>query len=131
MAVRGVNDDGVRARLDERLSTFKACIADSGSCGDAETSAFVFCRIRVYRSLVHVFDSQQADTFTCGVNDDEALNTVLLKQLACIFNRHIHCDGDNIFRHQAANRLVEVTDKACVTIGNNADELIILNDGNP
>jgi hypothetical protein len=131
VSMRRVDDDRVRARLDQRGGTLKARVADRRGSSNTQATCSVLRGIRVHRGLVHVFHGQEAEALIVLVDDNEAFDPVLVQQAAGLFRRGLHFHRDDVARHQVRDLLVHVFGKTGVAVRDDTDDLaIVLNHRN-
>ncbi len=122
MAVRGVDDQAVDARLDQHLRALETLAADGGRRGDAQAPVGVLGGVGMGGRLLDVLDGDQPDAALRVVDDDELLDAVLVQQAARLVLADALGDGDDLARHQFADRLARIVGEAHVAIGEDADE---------
>ena len=80
MAVRGVDDDHVDARGDQRLDALLGVVADADRRADAQPAELVLAGERVLGRLEDVLDGDEAAQLHRVVDDQHALEAVLVHQ---------------------------------------------------
>ena len=139
MAMGGVDDQKIDARVDELHRALEALVAGRRGSGDAQAALIVLDGIGVGDGLLHVLDGDQADTIAVDVDDQQFLDTVLVQEaLGIALADALAYRHQVVARHQLVDLLVRVRGKAHVAIGENADQLAgspaacaaVLDDGN-
>jgi hypothetical protein len=124
MPVRGIDDDEVAARRDEKLRALEAFLADRRRRGDPEAAFGILARVRKPLGLLDVLDSDEADAPVVVIHDQELLDAVLMEKALCLDLLHVALDGDELVaRHELGDRLVRIGGEPHVAIGEDADEL--------
>ena len=133
MAVRGVDDDHVGARLDERLDALLGVGADADRGADAQPAELVLARVRVLGRLEDVLDGDEAAQLHVAVDDQHALEAVPVHQrlgrveVGALGHRHEPLAR----RHDVGDRLVEIRLEAQVAVGDDADDALASTTGRP
>ena len=123
MAVGGVHDDEVDARLDQPLGALVAVVADRGRGRDPQPALLVLAGMGMGDRLLDVLDGDQPDAAVLVVHHQELFDAVLVQQalrllLADAFpHRH-----QAVLGHQLGDLLARIGCKAHVTVGEDADQ---------
>ena len=124
MAVRGIDDDDVAFRLDQRERAPQAVLAHARRRGDAQAAALVLAGVGIFLRLLDVLDRDQTDAAIGLVDDEDLLDAMLMQQTLGFFGANAFAHGDElVLRHQLAHGLAHVGGEAHVAVGQDADEL--------
>ena len=80
MAVRGIDDDKIDARLDQPPGAVEALVADGRRGGDAQAALLVLAGVRIGDRLLDVLDRDQADAAVLVVDHQQLLDAVLVQE---------------------------------------------------
>ena len=128
MAVRGVDDEHVRAGGDKRLGALDGVRADADGGADAKPAVRVLRRVRELDALLDVLDGDQARDAAVAVDDRQLLDAVAVEKPLRLGERRPDRRGDEAAstssaRTRAASRsLLE----AQVAVREDADERAVL-----
>ena len=78
--------------------------------------------LRMRRRLLDVLDRHQPDAAVVLVDHDELLDPVLMQQPPRLVLADALADGDDLARHQFADRLARIVGEAHVAVGEDADQ---------
>ena len=110
VAVRGVDDEHVDARVDERLGALERVRPDADRGADAQPALLVLRRVRVLDPLLDVLDRDQAREAAVGVDDRQLLDLVAVEDLLGLVERRPDRRGDEVARgHQRARPAASVS----------------------
>ncbi len=123
VAVRGVDDEHVDVRRDERFGALHRVPADADRRADAQPAEAVLARVGVLDHLLDVFDRDQALEHEAVVDDQQLFDLVAVEELARLLERRADRHGEQrIARHDVGDRPIEVGLEAQVAVGQDADE---------
>jgi hypothetical protein len=129
VAVRHVDDEHVRARLDERLGALHRVRADADRGADAQPPLLVLRRVRVLDALLDVLHGDEPAQAPVGVDDRELLDLVPPEDRARLLERRPdRRRHEAAARHQRRNRLLRVAVEAEVAVREDADEALVVRD---
>ena len=122
MAMRGVDDEAIDARRDQPLGALETLVADGGRGGDPQPPLRVLGGVGMGGRLLDVLDRDQADAAVVLVDHDQLLDAVLVQQPPRLVLADPLPDGDDLARHQFADRLARIVGEAHVAVGEDADQ---------
>ena len=123
VAVRGVDDEHVGARGDQRLRALDRVRADAHRSTDAQTALRILRRLRELDALRDVLDRDQSAQHAVGVDDRQLLDAMPVQQLLRLAMRRADRRRDQVGRrHQVGDRLRDVPLEAKVAVREDADE---------
>ena len=130
MAVRGVDDDDVHARRDQRLDALLVVARDTDRGARAQPPVLVLARERMLGRLQDVLDGDEAAELHRLVDDQHALEPVPVHQLLRVLEVGAFRDRDELvpLGHDVGDRLVEVRLEAEIAVGDDAHDLASLDD---
>ena len=104
--------------------------ADADRSADAQPLAIVLARIRIVARLLDVLDRDQATQAERIVDDEHFLDAVLVQQRQHFLFGSAFLDRDQtlLARHDVLDRIVRFLLEAQVAIGDDADELLAVDD---
>ena len=118
VAVCGVDDDAVAARLDQRLGAGKAGVPDGGRGGNPQAPFGVLGRERRRHRFLDVLDGYQANQVIALVNHQQLLDPPFVEDAAGDLLARAKAHRRKIVMgHQLADRLTGVLREANVTVG--------------
>ena len=82
VAVRGIDDDDVRSRPDERLDTLVGPLPGADRGSDPKLLVLVLARVGVFVRLLDVLDGHQPAQLEVPVHDQHLLDPVRVQELA-------------------------------------------------
>ena len=128
VAVRGVDDDRVDAGLHQQLDALLGAVADADRGADAQLAVRVARGVGKAGLLGDVLDGHQAAQLEGVVDDDHALELVLVHQRLAVGQRRAFAHRDQALarRHDLAHRGVEPRLETQVTVGDDADDGLAL-----
>ena len=132
MAVRGVDDEHVDARFDERRRALPGLteVADGGA--DEQAAFGVLRGVRKLLGLHEVLHGDERDETPVVVDERQALTLVLTQDRRRVVVRDVDGSGDErLRRHDVAHlrrRPLRDGREAQVAVGDHADELVVLDD---
>ena len=123
MAVRGVDDQHVHVRGDERLGAFDRVLGDADRGADAQPAEVVLARHRVLDGLLDVLDGDQPLQAVVVIDDQELLDLVRVQDVLRLVERRAHGHRDQVLTgHDLRDRPLEARLEAEVAVGQDADE---------
>ena len=124
MAVRGIDDDHIDTGFGQQLGTLLGAGTDADGCTDQQTAVCVLGGIRMFGRFEDVLDGNQATQLEGIVDDQHALQAVLVHQRLGFLGAAALLHRDQAFarRHDAGHRLVEVRLETQIAIGDDADD---------
>ena len=123
----GVENEEVRACCEKCARTVGYVSGNADRCAAEKTTLFVLCRVRIAFCLFDVLDRDKTAELAFAVNDRELFNLVVTEDVACFFERRADGNGDEVFLgHHFVDLYVEVVHEAEVTVGDDADELVVV-----
>ena len=127
MSVRGVDDEHVGARGEQRLRALDRVRADADGGADAQPPLRILGRVRELDALRDVLDRDQPAQHSVGVDDRQLLDAVPVQQLLRLAMRRADRRRHEVARgHQVGDRLREIALEAQVAVGEDADEAAAL-----
>jgi hypothetical protein len=129
--VGGIDDDDVHAGRDERFHPLLAVPYGSDRRADAQTAEIILACERMLGCLQNVLDGDQPLELEAIVDHQHALEPVLMHERLGVLELGALGDGDQLvaFGHDRGDRLVEVGLEPQVAIGDDADDLPAVDDG--
>ena len=98
--------------------------------GDAEAALLVFGGVGVFELFLDVLDGDEAFELVVVVDDEEFFDAVLVEDVLGLFEGGADGHGDEVLLgHNGVDGEVGAGDEAEVTVGEDADELAVLGDG--
>jgi hypothetical protein len=130
VAVRGVDHDGVDAGLHQGFDALLGAVAHADRGAYAQAPARVACGVGEAGLLGDVLDGDEALELPVAVDDQEALELVLVEQRLGIGERRAVGHGDELvaLRHDFADGHVVAGFKAQVAPRHDADDLAAVDD---
>ena len=130
VAVGGVDGEGVDAILDELGGAFEEVAGGADGTGDAQAALLILAGVGVLQLLLDVLDGDEALELVGVVDDEELFDAMLVEDLLGLFERGSYGDGDEVgLGHHVGDGDVGAGDEAEVAVGEDADELAALGDG--
>ena len=128
MTVRGIDDEHVDARVDQRRDALFGIAADADRRADAQAFAIVLARVRIVARLLDVLDRDQAAQTKRIVDDQHLLDAVLVQQRQhfVLGSALLHRDQPLLARHDVLDRILGLLLEAQVAVGDDADELLAI-----
>ena len=121
--MRGVDDEHVDVRRDERLGALHRVPADADRRAHAQPAEAVLARVGVLDHLLDVLDRDQPLQHEAVVDDQQLLDLVAVEELARLLERRADRHGEErIARHDVGDRPVEVGFEPQVAVRQDADE---------
>ena len=115
-----IDNDDICAGLDQRFGLAPALVPGAGR-GDKQPASLVLGRHRVIARLFDILHGDQTDAAGLRVDDHQLLDPVFVEQLLGIFlRRAFTVITSRVIRSQTF--CVQVTGKAHVTVGQDADQ---------
>src|SRR5690606_7942300 len=106
MAVGGVDDQQVDARVDKAFGALEPVVTDAGGGRHAKPTLRVLRGMRVELRLLDVLDGDETDAATLAVDDQQLFDAVLVQEPLGLVLIHALAHGDEPFlRHQFADLL--------------------------
>ena len=130
MAVRGVDDDHVDARLAQRRDALERVRRRADRRADAQRAAFVLAGARELGGLLEVLDRDHARELEVAVDHQHLLDAVPVQQREHFFLRRVLAHGDEPLarRHHLGHRRVELRLEPQVAMRDDADGLAVAHD---
>ncbi len=130
MAVRGIDDEHVDARFDQRLDALLGIAADADRRADAQPLAIVLARVRIVARLLDVLDRDEAAQAERIVDDQHLLDAMLVQQREHFVLGRAFAHGHQtiLARHDVLDRIVGLLLEAQIAVGHDADELLAVDD---
>jgi len=127
VTVRGVHDEEVDTRVDERLRPALGVLADAHRGADDEAAALVLGGVRELLALGEVLDGDEPAQPSGVVDQRQLLDLVLLEQRERPLRRHAHGGGDQRHGgHDLGDPAGKVVLEANVTICHDTEELAVI-----
>ena len=121
--VRGIDDQHVDVRGDERRGAIQRVPADADRRAHPQPSERVLARVRVLDHLLDVLDRDQSLQHELVVDDQKLLDLVAVEELARLFERRADRHGEErVARHDVGDRPIEVGLEPQVAVGQDADQ---------
>ena len=125
----GIDNDHVDFAANQFLSTFEKVASGADGRADAQTSLFVFRRVRVLQFFLNVFDGNQAFEVVVVIDNQQFFDPMAVEDFLGLFEGCAYGNGDEVFfRHHFRNRQIEARFEAQVAIGEDADQLALAGD---
>ena len=123
VAVRGIDDDHVGAGFDQRFDALFGAFAYADRRAHAQAAQTVLAGDRMLGGLQDVLDRDQAAQLEVLVDDEHALEPVLVHERQRFFARRAFAHGDELLarRHDVPDRLVELGLEPQIAVGDDAD----------
>ena len=133
MAVRRVDDDHVDAGGHQRLHALVGVAGGAHGRARAQAAQVVLARQRMLDALQDVLDGDEAAQLHPVVDDEHALDAMRVHQPLGVLEFGALGDDDQAVAlgHDAGHRLVEVRLEAQVAVGDDADDVLAVDDGKP
>ena len=131
MSVGGVDQKDIDAGLDESLCPRLIARTCADGSADAETPKCILAGIRLSLGLLEVLDGNHSGEAEIVINDEDALDLMLLHKLLDLLTGGVLLCGDQLVLrgHDLGDRLLHVSDEAGVPSGDDADEeAVMIND---
>ncbi len=123
MAVGGVDDDHVHARLRQRHGPLIARVADGRGRADQQPALIVLGRVGVGLGLLDVLHRDQAGGAIVLVDDDDPLDLAVTQQGARLVPSCALAHGDQVARgHQLDGLAIRIGVEPHVAVGQDADQ---------
>ena len=123
VAVRGVDDEHVDVRRDQRLGALERVFADADGGADAQPAEAVLARVRVLDHLLDVLDGDQALQHEAVVDDQQLLDLVAVQESRAPLERRADRHREQrVARHDVGDRPVEVGLEPQVAVRQDADQ---------
>ncbi len=130
VAVGRVDGEGVDAHVDEAGGALEEVAGGPDGSGDAETALLVFGGVGVFEFFLDVLDGDEAFELEVVIDDEEFFDAVLVQDVLGLFKGGADGHGDEVFLgHDGVDGEVGAGDEAEVAVGENADQLAVLGDG--
>ena len=130
MAVGGVDGEGVDAILDEFGGALEEVAGGSDGAGDAKAALLILAGVGVLQLLLDVFDGDEALELVGVVDDEKLFDAMLVQDLLGLLEGGADGNGDEVgLGHHVADGDVGAGDEAQIAVGEDADELALLGDG--
>ncbi len=130
VAVGGVDGEGVDAHFDEAGGALEEVSRGPDGSGDAEAALLVLGGVGVFQLFLDVLDGDEAFELVVVIDDEEFLDAVLVEDVLGLLERGADGHGDEVLLgHDGVDGEVGAGDEAEVAVGENADELAVLGDG--
>ena len=130
VAVRGIDDQEVDARLHHALGALVGIGAGADRAADAQLAELVLGRERVLGGLGDVLDGDQAAQDVVVVDHQHPLQPVLVHQFLGLFEARAFAHGDEPLarRHDFADRGLVARFEPEVAVGDDADDALAFDD---
>ncbi len=123
VAVRGIHDEHVHVRGDQRFSALQRVFGNADRRSAAQPPERILGGVRILDRLLNVLDRDQALEPELAIDDEELLDFLLMQDLPGVVERGADRHGDEIvLGHHVADRPIDVGLEAQVAIGQDADE---------
>jgi len=125
MAVRGIDDDHVDARLRQQVHALFIVRTYADRRAHTQLAVLVLAGVRVFGLLGDVFHRHQAAQLKGVVDDQHAFQAMAVHQRLRFGERRAFLDRHETLarRHDVAHRLVETLLETQVAVGDDADQL--------
>ena len=127
----GVDQKDIDAGLDESLCPRLIARTCADGSADAETPKCILAGIRLSLGLLEVLDGNHSGEAEIVINDEDALDLMLLHKLLDLLTGGVLLGGDKLVlrSHDLGDRLLHVGDEAGVAPGDDAyQESVVIND---
>ncbi len=128
VTVGGVDHQHVHAGRDQQFDALFVALADADSGAHEQLALRIFRGQRVFVRLLDILDGDQAAQLEVIVDDDHALEAVLVHQALGFGRVRVFLDGDELVarRHLGARFGFQVFLETQVAVGDDADHLVAL-----
>ena len=105
MAVRGVDDDDIDARLAQRGDTIERVGRGADRRADAQAAGLILAGARKFRGLLEILDRDHAAQLIVAVDHQHLLDAVLVQQALHLFlgRAFAHRDQSRLGRHDRSS----------------------------
>ena len=132
VAVRGVQHQHVRARLDQGRGALLPVVARADRGGDPQPAVFVLARVGMTARLLDVLDRDEALEVPVLVHDEEFFDAVPVQDFFGFVAADARPRRDEIvFSHDLGDQTVEPFFEAEVAVREDADQRVALRDRQP
>src|SRR5690606_6746610 len=130
MPVRGINDDHVDARLDERRDALLGVDAGADGRADAQRAVLVLARVGIVDGLLKILRRDHPAQVEAIVDDEHLLDAVTVQQREhLVLTRTLaHRDETFLRRHHGRDRRVELRLEPEVPVCDDTDEILAFDD---
>src|SRR5689334_24582813 len=128
MTVRGIDDEHIDARVDQRRNALFGVAGDADCRADAQPLAIVLARVRVVARLLDVLDRDEAAQPKRIIDDQDLLDTELMQECQHLIlgSALLHRDQPVLAGHDVLDRILGLLLEAQVAVGDDADELLAI-----
>ena len=127
VAVRGIDDENVDVRVDQRRRAIERIARDADGRAAAQPSQRILAGVRILDRLLDVLDGDQALQLEVLVDHEKLFDLRLVQNLARLVERGADRHGDQpLLRHHFGDRARSVGLESQVAIGQDADQPSLL-----
>src|SRR5215204_692312 len=123
MPMRGVDDDRIYSRVDQRFSPLEEIPGRSDRGGASQPAQAVLCRVRKTDRLLNIFDGDQSLQVPIVVNDQKLFDPVFLQfDLRFVQRRTDWHSYQRLRRHHFRDWNIETRFESQIAISDNAHQ---------